>query len=84
MEMQDDFASFFAGLDKMQLKEVKVASFASSDKEYPHFCGSTDIIVKRAKELGAAIITESLKLEGDGTYAGEEIESNLSDILKAL
>ena len=84
VEMQDDFASFFEGLDKMPLKGVKVASFASGDKEYPHFCGATDVIVERAKELGAEIIADSLKLEGDGTSDDEEIDNYVSDILKAL
>ena len=84
VEMQDDFATFFEGLDGMDLKGVKVASFASGDREYPHFCGATDVIVQRAQELGAEIICESLKLEGDGTSDDAEIETYVRDLLKAL
>ena len=40
--------------------------------------------MERAKELGAEIIADSLKLEGDGTSDDEEIDSYVSDILKAL
>ncbi|MCR5814481.1 MAG: flavodoxin [Desulfovibrio sp.] len=84
VEMQDDFATFFEGFASMDLNGVKVASFASGDKEYPHFCGACDLIVDRAKELGAVIIADSLRLEGDGTSDPDEIESYVNDVLKAL
>ncbi|MBR4741320.1 MAG: flavodoxin domain-containing protein, partial [Desulfovibrio sp.] len=42
VEMQEDFATFFEGFDKMDLKGCKVAAFASGDKSYPIFCGAVD------------------------------------------
>ncbi|MBR3665281.1 MAG: flavodoxin [Desulfovibrio sp.] len=84
VEMQDDFADFFESFDKMDLNGAKVTSFASGDKEYPHFCGACDLIVDRARELGAEIIADSLKLEGDGSSDDDEIQAYVDEVLKAL
>ena len=84
VEMQDDFATFFEGIDSMDLKDKKVAAFASGDREYPHFCGAVDVIVAKAEELGATIIADGLKLEGDGTSDDADIETFANDVMKAL
>ncbi|MBQ9537453.1 MAG: flavodoxin [Desulfovibrionaceae bacterium] len=84
VEMQDDFATFFEGFDKMGLNGAKVAAFASGDREYPHFCGAADVICDRAQELGATIVTDSLKLEGDGSGDAQDIESYVNELIKAL
>ena len=84
VELQDDFATFFEDIDKMDLKDKKVAAFASGERSYPHFCGAVDVIVEKAKELGATIIADGLKLEGDGSADDAEITSFANDVLKAL
>ncbi|MCR4666449.1 MAG: flavodoxin [Desulfovibrio sp.] len=84
VEMQDDFATFFEGIETMDLKGVKVAAFASGDKSYPNFCGAADVIVERSKELGAELIADSLKLEGDGSSDEDEVDSFVSEVMKAL
>lgn len=84
VEMQDDFIPFFEAFDKMDLANAKVASFASGDRSYPHFCGAVDVIEERCKELGANVIAEGLKLEGDGSSDDADITGYVQDIHKAL
>jgi flavodoxin, short chain len=84
LEMQDDFAALFEGFDRMNLKGRKVAAFASGDMEYEHFCGAVPVIEARAKELGATIIADGLKMEGDASNDPEAIASFAEDILKNL
>jgi len=84
LEMQDDFAPLFEEFEHMGLKGRKVAAFASGDREYEHFCGAVDAIEARAKELGAEIIAEGLKMEGDYGNDPEAVQSFASDVLKKL
>ena len=84
IEMQDDFATLFEKADKMDLKGKKVAAFASGDKEYVHFCGAVDVIEAKAKELGAEVVAEGLRLEGDGGGNDEEVSNYTASILQHL
>ncbi|MBE6441926.1 MAG: flavodoxin [Desulfovibrio desulfuricans] len=84
LEMQDDFAPLFEEFDKMELKGRKVAAFASGDREYQHFCGAVPAIEERARELGATIIAEGLKMEGDANADPDAVASFAQDVLKNL
>ena len=84
LEMQDDFASLFEEFDSMKLSGRKVAAFASGDQEYEHFCGAVPAIEERAKELGAVIIADGLKMEGDAGNDPEAVASFAEDVLKQL
>lgn len=84
LELQDDFAPLFEEFDVMDLKGRKLAAFASGDRDYEHFCGAVDVIEARGKELGAEIMTDGLRLEGDGGSAPDEIESFVQAVLKKL
>ena len=84
LEMQDDFLSIFEDFDRVGLKGRKVAAFASGDQEYEHFCGAVPAIEERAKELGATIIADGLKMEGDASNDPEAVASFAEDVLKQL
>ena len=84
LEMQDDFASLFEEFDRMNLAGRKVAAFASGDQEYEHFCGAVPAIEERAKELGAVLIADGLKMEGDAGNDPEAVASFAEDVLKQL
>ena len=84
LEMQDDFASLFEDFESMNLKGRKVAAFASGDQEYEHFCGAVPAIEERAKELGATIIADGLKMEGDASNEPEAVASFAEAVLKQL
>lgn len=84
LEMQDDFAALFEDFEKMNLAGHKVAAFASGDQSYEHFCGSVPAIEERSKELGATIIADGLKMEGDAANDPEAVAFFAEDVLKRL
>ena len=84
LELQDDFAPLFDEFDRMNLQGRKVAAFASGDREYEHYCGAVDAIEARARELGADIIAEGLKMEGDYGNDPDAVKSFAEDVLKKL
>lgn len=84
LELQDDFLPLFEDMGSMGLEGRKVAAFASGDSEYEHFCGAVGAIESSAKDLGAVIITEGLKVEGDDSAAPDEIKAFADAVAAAL
>ncbi len=84
VELQDDFAPLFEEFDVMGLKGRKLAAFASGDRDYPHFCGAVDVIEARGKELGAEVLADGLRLEGDGGGSQAEIAAFVQEIARRL
>ncbi len=83
-ELQDDFAPLFEEFGVMDLKGRKLAAFASGDRDYPHFCGAVDVIEARGKELGAEVLADGLRLEGDGGGSRDEIAAFVQEIVRKL
>ena len=65
VELQDDFIPVFDELGTAGLSGKNVAVFGCGDSSYEHFCGAVDAIERRAEELGANLIGDSLKVDGD-------------------
>ena len=65
VELQDDFIPVFDELGTAGLGGKKVAVFGCGDSSYEHFCGAVDAIEQKAEELGANLIGDSLKIDGD-------------------
>ena len=84
VELQDDFAPLFEEFGVMDLKGRKLAAFASGDRDYPHFCGAVDVIEARGKELGAEVLADGLRLEGDGGGSRDEIAAFVQEIVRKL
>lgn len=66
-DMQDDFISVYNDLTEEILNGKKVAMFGCGDNDmFPdNFCHAVDEIEKRARECGAQIVAEALKIDGD-------------------
>ena len=52
VELQTDFEPLFEAFDRIGVKGVKTACFASGDSSFEHFCGAVDVIEARLNELG--------------------------------
>ena len=65
IELQDDFIPVFEDLDKAGLKEKKVAVFGCGDSSYEYYCGAVDVIEEKSEALGAVMLGDTLKIDGD-------------------
>ena len=65
IELQDDFIPVYESLDAAGLKGRKVAVFGCGDSSYEYFCGAVDAIEEKSEELGANLLGDSLKIDGD-------------------
>ncbi len=65
IELQDDFIPIFEDLDKAGLKGKKVAVFGCGDSSYEFFCGAVDVIEEKSEQLGAVMLGDTLKIDGD-------------------
>lgn len=65
IELQDDFIPVYESLDTAGLKGRKVAVFGCGDSSYEYFCGAVDAIEEKSEELGASLLGDSLKIDGD-------------------
>lgn len=84
IEMQDDFIPLFDSLESSGVKGKKTAVFGCGDSSYTYFCGAVDEIEKKLEELGAELVTDGLKIDGDPHTAKEDIESWGKDVIKSL
>jgi len=66
-ELPDDFLDFYDDMYSLDLNGKKAAVFGSGDTSYEHYCGAVDLLEQKLKELGAAIVHESLKFEYNAT-----------------
>lgn len=64
-ELQDDFYDFDADMSNISLADKKVAVFGCGDSGMDDFCGAVTLIESRVKSCGAALTTESLRVDGD-------------------
>lgn len=71
-ELPDEFIDFYDALDSLDLSGKKAAVFGSGDTSYPIFCGAVDTIETKLKELGAEIVSESIKFEYNPSEAEKE------------
>ena len=84
IELQDDFIPLFESLESAGLKGKKTAVFGCGDSSYTYFCGAVDAIEQKLGEIGANLVTDGLKIDGDPHTVKEEIESWARDVIKSL
>jgi|GEM_PF-175655 len=65
IELQDDLVPVYENLDKAGLIGKRVAAFGFGDSSYTHFCGAVDAIKEKSEQLGAVLLGDSLKIDGD-------------------
>ena len=73
----------FEAFDRIGVKGVKTACFASGDSSFEHFCGAVDVIEARLSELGGIQILEGLKLDGNLSSNGSDVEDRANRLLAA-
>ena len=74
VELQDDFNTLFEEFDSIGAKGKKFACFASGDSSFEHFCGAVDVLENRLAGLGASIMEEGLKVEGDYSGSKDDVD----------
>jgi len=80
IEFQEDFALFYDELDSADLKGKKVAIFGCGDSSYDHFCGAVDLLEEKMLNLGAHLLNEPLRIDGDPEDTAREILSWIADV----
>jgi flavodoxin short chain len=73
IEFQEDFEPFYEELGRADLKGKKVAVFGCGDSSYEHFCGAVDLLEEKMEDLGAKMIGEPLRIDGDPEDSSSEI-----------
>jgi flavodoxin short chain len=84
IEFQEDFEPFFQEMDSADIKGRKIALFGCGDSSYQFFCGAVDLLEDKINELGASLIHEPLKIDGDPQGAQADIDSWIKIINDAL
>ncbi len=84
IELQSDFEAYDNAFGDMGLSGKKCAAFASGDTMYELYCGGVDYIEGQYKAVGADVITEGLRIEGDAGDGADDIKSFAEAISKAL
>lgn len=85
IEFQEDFEPFYENLDKAtQLQGKKVALFGCGDSSYEYFCGAVDKLEEKMEQLGASIVNEPLRIDGDPGDVDKEIEEWAKEIADSL
>lgn len=82
IELQDDFIPVYEDLEEAGLKGKKVAVFGCGDSSYTHFCGAVDAIEEKAVALGADIVVDSLKIDGDPSRS--EVEGWANEVCEKI
>lgn len=72
-EVQEDFLPFYEALDEVDLSGRRMAVFGSGDSGYSVFCKAVDAVEEKARERGARLVVESLKVDGLPKWAEEDI-----------
>ncbi len=65
IELQDDFIPLYDSLENADLKGKKVSVFGCGDSDYTYFCGAVDAIEEKLEKMGAVVVGDSLKIDGD-------------------
>ncbi|WP_310601404.1 flavodoxin [Desulfobulbus sp.] len=73
IEFQEDFASFYEEMGGAELKGKKVALFGCGDSSYTYFCGAVNLLEEKMGELGAVVVNDPLRIDGDPQDAKDEI-----------
>jgi len=59
----------------------RLAVFGCGDMSYTYFCGAVDAIEERLKKLGASLVSESLRIDGEPEET--EVSEWIEDVINA-
>ena len=82
IELQEDFEPFYNDMNPpIDLNGSSFAVFGCGDSSYTYFCGAVDEIEARLSALGANLVTESLRIDGEPEE--DEIQGWAEDVINA-
>ena len=82
IEFQEDFAPFYENMNgELNLSGKKFAVFGCGDSSYEYFCGAVDALEERLAKLGAKLVCESLRIDGEPEQS--EINEWTQDVINA-
>nr|5TGZ_A Chain A, Cannabinoid receptor 1,Flavodoxin,Cannabinoid receptor 1 [synthetic construct] len=84
IELQDDFIPLFDSLEETGAQGRKVACFGCGDSSWEYFCGAVDAIEEKLKNLGAEIVQDGLRIDGDPRAARDDIVGWAHDVRGAI
>ena len=64
-ELQGDMVDFYDDLEGTDLSGKPAAAFGCGDSDYTHFCGAVDLLEERLEQIGATLLDEGLRIDGD-------------------
>ena len=64
-ELQGDMVDFYDDLECADLSGKPAAAFGCGDSDYTHFCGAVDLLEERLEQIGATLLDEGLRIDGD-------------------
>ena len=64
-ELQGDMIDFYDDLEGTDLSGKSTAAFGCGDSDYTHFCGAIDLLEERLEQIGATLLDEGLRIDGD-------------------
>ena len=64
-ELQGDMVDFYDDLEGADLLGKPAAAFGCGDSDYTHFCGAVDLLEERLEQIGATLLDEGLRIDGD-------------------
>ena len=64
-ELQGDMVDFYDDLEGADLSGKQAAAFGCGDSDYTHFCGAVDLLEERLEQIGATLLDEGLRIDGD-------------------
>ena len=76
--------TLFENFDAIGASGKKAACFASGDSSFEHFCGAVDVIENRLSGLGAVIMEEGLKVDGDYSGNKDDVDAWCDRIIEDL
>lgn len=82
--LQDDFDALFQQFDLINAKGHKVACFATGDSNFTYFCGAVDVIEAALERLGADVVVEGLKIDGQAQSDQPEIQEWTKAVIETL
>jgi flavodoxin short chain len=84
IEIQEDFEPFYEAMENggLSLNGKKMAIFGCGDSSYEYFCGAVDVIEERVTDLGADVVTASLKIDGDPEE--DDIQAWAKEVIQQL
>lgn len=74
-EVTEDYKPFHEAMKTTDLAGRKIAVFGCGDKGYENFCKAVDYTAERAKNRGATLVGERLKINLDPRTSAEAIRT---------